>query len=95
MITMSKQPPSFVSTHSSDTRITGAIRKLKEGYGFIAGDDGKDYFFHWSAMERTGKNFRDLALQERVEFNIVEVHEGTEGHTKEDTKWRAVGVRVI
>lgn len=77
------------STHSSNTRITGAIRKLKEGYGFIAGDDGKDYFFHWSAMERTGKNFRDLAVQERVEFSIVEVHEHGE------TKWRAVQVRVL
>jgi Cold shock proteins len=77
------------TTSSSNSRITGAIRKLKEGYGFIAGDDGKDYFFHWSAMERTGKNFRDLAIQERVEFNVVEIHGSSE------TKWRAVGVRVL
>lgn len=70
------------------TRITGSIRKLKtdKGYGFIAGDDGIDYFFHWSAMERTSKNFRDLALQERVEFCSVAV--------KED-KRRAVQIRAI
>jgi cold shock CspA family protein len=77
------------SIKESNARITGAIRKLKEGYGFIAGDDGKDYFFHWSAMERTGKNFRDLAVQERVEFSIVEVQDA------KDTKWRAVQVRVL
>lgn len=81
--------PSETSAHTSNTRITGAIRKLKEGYGFIAGDDGKDYFFHWSAMERTGKNFRELSVQERVEFSIVEVHE------RNETKWRAVQVRVL
>jgi len=70
-------------------RLTGAIRKLKEGYGFIAGDDGQDYFFHWSAMERTGKNFRDLAIQERVDFNLIEVD------TPEGKRRRAVGVRVV
>jgi cold shock CspA family protein len=73
----------------SAERTTGAIRKLKEGYGFIAGDDGRDYFFHWSAMERTGKNFRDLSLQERVEFCIVKfMQSGQE-------KYRAVQVRVM
>lgn len=85
----------MTSTSTSNTRITGSIRKLKEGYGFIAGDDGKDYFFHWSAMERTGKNFRELAIQERVEFSIVEVSDGVQGHEKDNTKWRAVQVRVL
>jgi cold shock CspA family protein len=74
----------------SAVRLTGAIRKLKEGYGFIAGDDGQDYFFHWSAMERTGKNFRDLAVQERVEYCVINVpsSEGTE-------RKRAIQVRVL
>lgn len=59
-------------------RITGAIRKIKpdKGYGFIAGDDGLDYFFHWSAMEMTSKNFRDLKLQERVDFFPITIAEG-------------------
>lgn len=74
-------PPSQIS----NTHITGAIRKLKDGYGFIAGDDGRDYFFHWSAMERTSKNFRDLAIQERVSFLVVDSDRGP----------RAIQIRVV
>jgi cold shock CspA family protein len=55
--------------------IRGKVRKLKEGFGFIAGDDGRDYFFHWTALQRTTKNFRDLELLDRVEGLIIE---GTE-----------------
>jgi len=68
-----------------NTRLTGAIRKLKDSFGFIAGDDGRDYFFHWSTMERTGKNFRELVIQERVSFLLAESDRGP----------RAVQVRVI
>lgn len=50
----------------------GKVRKLKEGFGFIAGDDGRDYFFHWTALQRTTKNFRDLELLDRVEGSIIE-----------------------
>jgi cold shock protein len=66
-------------------RLTGAVRKLKDHYGFIAGDDGVDYFFHWSAMNRQSKNFRDLAVQDRVSFEIVKV----------DSKARAVNIFVV
>ena len=66
------------------THLTGAIRALKGTFGFIAGDDGTDYFFHWSAMHPDGKNFRDLILQERVEFEIFSGERGV----------RAVSVRV-
>lgn len=52
-------------------RMQGAIRRLKEGYGFIACDDGRDYFFHWTGMEQTGPSFKDLALLARVEFNLT------------------------
>lgn len=69
-----------------EVRETGAIRKLKEdGYGFIAGDDGRDYFFHWSAMEMTSKNFRELKVQERVTFLVINGSKGP----------RAVQVRVL
>ena len=77
------------ASSSPSPRYSGAIRKLKEGYGFIAGVDGQDYFFHWSAMEVTSKNFRELQVQERVEFCVVKVDHGGE------TKYRAVQVRVI
>lgn len=73
-------PPSQIAT-----RLTGAIRRLLKGYGFIAGDDGTDYYFHWSAMEMTGKNFKELAIQERVSFLRAEGPKGI----------RAVNIRVI
>lgn len=73
----------------SDTRLQGAIRKLKGGYGFIAGDDGNDYFFHWSALEHTSKNFRELTVQERVEFSVIEVV------FKGEKKKRGVQMRVL
>jgi cold shock CspA family protein len=53
------------------TRLTGSIRRLKEGFGFIAGDDGTDYFFHWSAMEKSTKDFRELELRHRVSFQTA------------------------
>jgi cold shock protein len=72
-------------SHTANSRVTGAIRKLKDGYGFIAGDDGRDYFFHWSAMDRTSKNFKELSMQERVNFLVADSPKGV----------RAVMIRVI
>jgi CspA family cold shock protein len=69
----------------NNTRITGAVRKLKKGYGFIAGDDGHDYFFHWSAMLKDTKNFRELEVQDRVAFSRVDTKDGP----------RAVMIRVV
>jgi cold shock CspA family protein len=66
--------------------LRGKVRKLKEGYGFIAGDDGRDYFFHWTAMQQTSKNFRELAVLDRVEFTTV--GNGSKGP-------RAIEIRVI
>jgi cold shock protein len=73
-------------------RVEGAIRKIKQdrGYGFIAGDDGIDYFFHWSAMDRQSKNFRDCLVQERVSFEAVHV---VDPQTHE-SKYRAIKIRV-
>lgn len=67
----------------------GAVRKLKTGYGFIAGDDGNDYFFHWTAMLRTSKDFTDLAIRERVEFTPLFFNESGE------QKRRAIEICVI
>lgn len=56
---------------SDGPRLTGAVRKLKtdKGYGFIAGDDGTDYFFHWSAVSPgEPKGLREMIIQERVDF---------------------------
>lgn len=70
---------------SLNGRYTGAVRKLKEGFGFIAGDDGIDYFFHWSAMDKNGTNFRQLSIQDRVSFTLAQSPKGM----------RAVEVKVL
>lgn len=49
---------------------TGVVRKIRDGYGFIAGNDGIDYFLHWTAMVAEGPTFRDLKVGNRVAFQI-------------------------
>lgn len=46
----------------------GTIKKIvpDRGFGFIAAEDGKEYFFHRSAVE----NFDGLQGGERVEFEV-------------------------
>lgn len=48
----------------------GTIRKLKDGYGFIAGEDGVDFFFHWSGLSKFTKQFRYCKEEEKVDFDI-------------------------
>jgi len=69
------------------TRIEGSVRKLKmdRGFGFIAGDDGRDHFFHWSGMEKNSRDFRELEIQDRVSFVVIEGEKGP----------RAVCIRVL
>jgi cold shock CspA family protein len=49
--------------------MTGTIKRLVEdhGFGFIASDDGKEYFFQRSAVE--DQAFDDLREGEPVEFD--------------------------
>ena len=48
---------------------TGTIKKLvsERGFGFIAADDGKEYFFHRSGTE---SDFDSLMGGEKVNFEI-------------------------
>jgi len=56
---------------------TGVVRKLKEGFGFIAGNDGQDYFFHYTALQKSqGIEFADLEIGDRVEFLCIEAPKG-------------------
>ena len=41
----------------------------EKGYGFIEGQDGKDVFVHFSAIQSNG--FKTLAEGQRVEFEIT------------------------
>lgn len=64
--------------------MNGELRKLKDGYGFIAGDDGIDYFFHWSGLSKFTKQFRYCKEGEKVEFDVQVSERGP----------RAVGIKV-
>ena len=56
---------------------SGTIKKLvsDRGFGFIASDDGKEYFFHRSGLERD-LNFDSLNGGEAVEFEIEPSQKG-------------------
>lgn len=50
---------------------TGTVKKLisDRGFGFITGEDGKDYFFHRDSLEQS-LDFDRLNGGERVSFEI-------------------------
>lgn len=45
-----------------------------KGYGFITGEDEKDYFVHYTAIE--GDGFRTLGEGEAVEFTAERAQKG-------------------
>jgi CspA family cold shock protein len=56
---------------------TGIVKKVvsERGFGFITADDGKDYFFHRSALAQS-LDFDRLAGGEKVEFEIEQDPKG-------------------
>jgi len=46
----------------------------EKGYGFITGEDGKDVFVHFSAIQ--GEGFKTLEEGQAVEFDVVEGNRG-------------------
>jgi CspA family cold shock protein len=56
---------------------TGTIKKLvsDRGFGFIAAEDGREYFFHRTGLD-TSVNFDSLAGGERVSFEIEPSQKG-------------------
>jgi CspA family cold shock protein len=56
---------------------SGTIKKViaERGFGFIAADDGKEYFFHRSVLAST-MNFDRLVGGEKVEFEIEQDPKG-------------------
>lgn len=41
------------------------------GFGFVAGDDGKEHFVHFSAVKVEAGAFRGLTVGQEVEFDLV------------------------
>jgi CspA family cold shock protein len=56
---------------------TGTVKKVvnDRGFGFIAAEDGKEYFFHRSGLD-TSLNFDALAGGEQVSFEIEPSQKG-------------------
>jgi CspA family cold shock protein len=55
-------------------KIIGKVKwyNVRKGYGFIAGEDGHDYFVHYSALEDNTV----LNEEDSVEFEEVETEKG-------------------
>jgi CspA family cold shock protein len=55
---------------------TGKVKRLvtEKGFGFIKGADGKDYFFHRSAVKDDG--FGKLLENDEVTFDVKEGPKG-------------------
>lgn len=47
----------------------GSIKLLKSGYGFLQAEDGLDYYFHFTELEK-GVQFSDLNVGQVMEFVI-------------------------
>src|SRR5213082_4116981 len=56
---------------------TGTIKKLVQdrGFGFIAAEDGREYFFHRTGLDPS-VNYDSLAGGERVSFEIEASQKG-------------------
>ena len=55
---------------------TGTVKWFdnKKGYGFIAGEDGKDFFVHYIALLTEG--FKTLEEGQPVQYDVVEGKRG-------------------
>lgn len=58
----------------------GQVIRFNEfrGWGFIRGEDGLDYFVHWSFIE--GSGYKSLLTNEKVEFEPVKTYAGLQAH---------------
>ena len=55
---------------------------IRKGYGFIQGDDGKDYFVHYTAVP----NGTHLNENMRVSFEAVETDKGVQAQDVKELK---------
>jgi CspA family cold shock protein len=57
--------------------MTGSVKRIvsERGFGFIAGDDGQEYFFHRSGLD-SSLEFEKLGGGEHVTFNLEQSDKG-------------------
>ena len=55
-------------------KVTVKFFEEKKGYGFIAGDNGKVYFFHWSDIQAEG--YKKAEKNQRVTFEVIQSDRG-------------------
>jgi CspA family cold shock protein len=57
--------------------LTGTVKKVvaDRGFGFIAADDGAEYFFHRSGLD-SSLEFDSLGAGERVSFEVERSDKG-------------------
>jgi cold shock CspA family protein len=55
-------------------KLTGEVRVLnvKRGFGFIAGSDRRDFFFHFNNVLKGTISPQRFAVGDKVTFNVVE-----------------------
>jgi cold shock protein len=60
-----------------DIVATGSVKKViaERGFGFISGEDGKEYFFHRDGLD-SSLDFDRLSGGEKVEFEIEQNPKG-------------------
>lgn len=58
----------------------GNVKRFNQfkGFGFIYGDDGNDYFFHYSQLMMDG--YKTIRANESVEFTPVMSERGPQAH---------------
>ena len=61
-------------------RISGTVKwyNLEKGFGFIAGEDGKDYFIHHTELRESGVVIKE---KERISFTVKKSPKGDQAQS--------------
>jgi cold shock protein len=53
--------------------MTGEVKRFDaaKGWGFVVGEDGKDYFCHFTDILMRGSGFRTLTQGQKIDFEPV------------------------
>lgn len=66
-----------------ERRMSGKIVRLNsaKGFGFIEGEDNRDYFFHWTELDKFSRVFKSLKKDDPVEFNPGSTSQGLRAYS--------------